>query len=241
MKRVLSLALLLLIWGDVAGHSADKSRARLIHTLIFGGGTEHDFDRWFNQGDTTALKATGRFSVAYTEKAEEILRALPELEVLVLASNQPLTDPAVRKGILAFANSGKGLVLLHPTISYNWPDWPEFYRLLVGGEARSHDKLSALEVTVLAEKHPVMNRVPGSFKVTDELQRFEPEPKGSAIDVLATGEEPVTGKIFPVVWTVKHAKARIVCVSLGHDSAAHGNTAYQMILRNGLVWASRKK
>jgi type 1 glutamine amidotransferase len=243
MKRAFTFALLLLLLGDSAGHSGDRPRApaKLIRTLIVGGGTEHDFDRWFNQADAGTLKATGRFLLDYTEKPEAILPALPELDVLVLANNQPLTDPAVRKEILAFANSGKGLVLLHPTLGYNWPDWPEFYRVLVGGEARAHDKLDAFEVTVLEERHPVMTKVPGSFKVTDELQRFEPEPKDTAIQVLATGEEPGTGKIFPVVWTVKHAKARIVCISLGHDSAAHGNTAYQTILRNSLLWVSRKK
>lgn len=243
MKRALSLALLLLVLSGFAGHSGDKppAPAKLLRTLIVGGGTEHDFDRWFNQSDATTLKATGRFRVDYTEKPEEILVALRESDVLVLAANQPLGDPAVRRGILAFANSGKGLVLLHPTVSYNWPDWPEFYQALVGGEARSHDKLGALEVTVLEEKHPVMAKVPSSFKVTDELQRFEPEPKGMPVEVLATGEEPATGKIYPVVWTVKHPKARIVCIALGHDLAAHSNTAYQAILRNSLLWVSRKK
>lgn len=243
MKRAHALALLLMFPSALAGFCNDKPQARSkpIRVLILGGGAEHDFRQCFKQADTTALNATGRFSVNYTEKPDEILPALQTLDALILASNQPLIDPALRHGILGFADSGKGLLLLHPTLAHNWPDWPEFYQLLAGGKAASHAELTPLEVTVLEEKHPAMIKVPASFTLTDELQRLEPEPKGWPIQVLASSEEPRTGKIFPVVWTVKHPKARIVCISLGHDSNAHANTAYQIILRNSLLWVCHRK
>src|SRR5206468_532107 len=146
-----------------------------------------------------------------------ILPALKDIDVLYLSSNQPMPDPAMRQGILDFAQAGKGLLLVHPALWYNWKDWPEYNRVLVGGGARSHDKFEEFEVTVDETSHPIMAGVPGRFKIADELYHFQPDGQGSDLQVLATGKSPITGKRFPVVWTVKHPKARIVCVTLGHD------------------------
>jgi len=58
--------------------------------------------------------------------------------------------------------------------------------------------------------------------------------------VLATGKSPITGKTFPVVWIVKHSKARIACITLGHDGKAHEHPAFQAILQNSVAWAAGK-
>ena len=50
-----------------------------------------------------------------------------------------------------------------------------------------------------------------------------------------------TGKEYPVVWTVKHPKGRIVCITLGHDGAAHEHDDYRRLLLNATSWASGKK
>ena len=208
--------------------------------LIVGGGSSHDFDRWFNQEDSKTLSAGGKATVKYTNKPEEILPALKDLDALYLSNNQPMKDAALRKAIFDFADAGKGLLLVHPALWYNWPDWPEYNRTLVGGGARSHDKYGEFEVRVENSRHPLMAGVPGSFKITDELYHFEPDKDGAAIEVLAIGKNPQTGKTYPSVWIVKHAKARILCIALGHDGAAHEHPAYQTILRNALKWATAK-
>ena len=161
---------------------------------------------------------------------------IKDIDVLYLSSNQPLPDPALRKAILDFAESGKGLLLVHPALWYNWKDWPEYNRALAGGGARSHDRFGEFEVTVADPSHPIMSGVPASFKIADELYHFEPDKEGSPIQVLATGKSPLTGKTFPVVWIVKHSKARIACVTLGHDGQAHQHPAFKSILGNALAW-----
>jgi type 1 glutamine amidotransferase len=38
----------------------------------------------------------------------------------------------------------------------------------------------------------------------------------------------------------QHPKARIVCITLGHDHKAHELPAFQTLLRNAVTWAAGK-
>jgi type 1 glutamine amidotransferase len=208
------------------------------HVLIFGGGSSHDFGRWFNQADSATLSEGGKASVNYTDSPSAILPALKDVDVLYLSSNQPVPDPALRQGIFQFVGAGKGLLLVHPALWYNWKDWPEYNRALAGGGAPSHDRFGEFEVTVDETSHPIMAGVPASFKISDELYHFQRDPQGSPIEVLASGKSPLTGKTFPVVWTVRNSNARIACITLGHDGKAHEHAAFKSILKNSLAWAA---
>ncbi len=64
--------------------------------------------------------------------------------------------------------------------------------------------------------------------------------RGGAIEVLAEATSPKTGKIFPQVFIVKHPKARIVGLTLGHDARAHDLPAYQTLLKNAVQRAAGK-
>lgn len=211
-----------------------------ILTLIVGGGSSHDFGRWFNMADMATLNATDRAEVRYTEKPDTLVADLDRLHVIYLSNNQPMTNAELRKKIFAHADAGKGLMLVHPALWYNWKDWPEYNRVLVGGGSRSHDKYGEFEVTVTAPDHPLMKGVPATFKITDELYHFEKDPQGSEIEVLATGKNLATGKTYPVVWVTKHPKSRIVCITLGHDGQSHDHPAYKAMLQNSLLWVAKK-
>jgi len=208
--------------------------------LIVGGGSSHDFNRWFNEEDVKTLSADGRASVKYTDKPADILPALNDLDVLYLSNNQPLADPELRKAIFAFADAGKGLLLVHPALWYNWNDWPEYNRVLVGGGAKSHDKYGEFQVHVNIPQHPIMAGVPDPFKITDELYHHQPDKTGTSAMVLAWGKNLTDGKTYPAVWVTRHPKARIVCITLGHDGKAHEHPAFKTILQNSLKWAAGK-
>ncbi len=203
--------------------------------LIVGGGSSHDFERWFNLEDSKILAGAGA-NVRYTDDVEHIKELLPELDILYLSNNQPLPDPELRKAIFDFVQSGNDLLLVHAAIWYNWSDWPEYNKELVGGGSRGHDEFGNFEVQVVNEDHPIMKNVSSSFEITDELYRFEKDKSGSEIDVLAKGIEPETGDEFPVVWTVDYGEGQIVCTTLGHDDQAHKHDAYINILKNSLTW-----
>jgi len=202
--------------------------------LIVGGGSSHDFEKWFNKADAGLLKA------AYTADVAQIAGALPKLDVLYLSNNQPIPDAATRKAIFDFADAGKGLLLVHPACWYNWKDWPEYNRQLVAGGSRGHEKYQEFEVTINDEASPITAGVPKTFRVKDELYGYVKDPAGPEIHVLATGKSLQTGKEWPVVFTVAHPKARIVGITLGHDGAAHDGEPYRKLLQNAAAWAAKK-
>ena len=209
-----------------------------IKTLIVGGGSSHDFGKWYDKADSATLSEGGLASVNYTDKPMNVAPALKDIDVLVQTSNQNMKDGLLRQAIMDFADAGKGLVLVHPALWYNWGDWPEYNRVLVGGGTRGHDRFGEFEVKLSDVKHPVTAGVPASFKITDELYNSIVDPKGTPILVLATATSPINGKTFPSVWIVQHPKARIVCIALGHDGKAHDLAEYKKLLQNAVKWAA---
>jgi type 1 glutamine amidotransferase len=88
--------------------------------------------------------------------------------------------------------------------------------------------------------HPITKGVPATFEITDELYHFVPDEKGTAIEVLATATSTQKPGTYPQVFVVKHPKARIVGLTLGHDARAHDLPAYQTLLKNAVQWAAGK-
>jgi putative membrane-bound dehydrogenase-like protein len=222
--------------ADDAAAPAKEAVKLTAPTIIVGGGSSHNFDRWFNKEDVATL-SKAFINVQYTDQPNLIGPVVDKLEVLYLSNNQPFTDKTVRDAIIARAMSGKGLLLVHAALWYSWANWPEYNQKLVGGGARSHDKFGEFEVTVTNPDHPIMKGVPATFKITDELYHFQKDTTGPAIDVLAVGKNLETGKTYPVVWTTKLPNSKIVCISLGHDDKAHQLPAFQTLLVNAHNWA----
>jgi type 1 glutamine amidotransferase len=212
----------------------------VIRTLMVGGGSSHDFDRWYKQADAETLRQDEMATVRYTSHTDSIGYYLPNVDVLVLTNNQPIQDPDVRKAIFDFVNSGKGLVLGHAALWYNWADWPEYNQQLVSGGSRGHDRYGSFEVTVTQPNHPITSGVPANFTLKDELYYFKPDPAGPGIEVLATASVPGSDTSFPSVFVVKQGRGRIAGLALGHDAESHDLPAYQTLLRNAVQWAAGK-
>ncbi len=207
-----------------------------LQVVIMGGGTSHDFAQDYQKIDSQTLSNAGD-SVRYIDSWTQLSAALTGARVLIQASNQiPPPDPATRKAIMDFVDGGGGLLVVHAGVWYNWTDWPDYNRILIGGGSRSHDKLGEFEVTVTHPEHPIMKGVPSKFKIHDELYHEETDPAGSQVEVLATATSPVTGKTFPSVWVVKEGHGRIACIALGHDEQSHNNPAYVRLLTNATRW-----
>jgi putative membrane-bound dehydrogenase-like protein len=210
-------------------------------TLIVGGGSSHNFDRWFNKEDRATL-AKAFVNVAYTDQPSLLTpEVIENLEVLYLSNNQPITNKTVREAIMARAAAGKGLLLVHPALWYNWPDWPEYNQKLVGGGARSHDQFGEFEVDVIDRDHPIMKGLPEKFRITDELYHVQKDTSGPPIQVLAVGKNQKTGATYPVVWITKSPNSHIVCITLGHDEKAHTLPEFQTLLVNAHEWARGAK
>lgn len=207
-----------------------------LKVLIIGGGTSHDFERWFNEADVKTLHATGGISANYTETTGNLADAIKDVDVLIISNNKPFTDDATKAAIVRHVQEGRGLIGLHAGLWYSWKDWPDFNRALVGGGSRAHDKYGEFEVVVTEPAHPLLRGVPSKFPIKDELYYFEPDPQGTSVKVLATAFSKQKNKAYPQVFTVGHPKARVVGLTLGHDGEAHNHAAYIQLLRNAVLW-----
>ena len=212
---------------------SDNPKAPKIAAM--GGGGSHDFLKFFAVADGGILNQNRTITFNYTESSKELEGLLKDSDVLFLTNNKP-HEIATREAIFTRVKQGMGMLIYHPSTWYNWLDWPEYNQKLVGGGSKSHEKLQEFEVEVIKPDHPIMKAVPSKFRIIDELYRWEKDPEGTPIEVLAIGRGLESGEEFPVVWTVKHKNARIVCNTLGHDGRAHDLPAYQTILNNSLNW-----
>ncbi|WP_214072304.1 ThuA domain-containing protein [Mucilaginibacter sp. dw_454] len=213
--------------------------AKKIRVLIVGGGTSHDFDRWYKQADAATLERDGLCSVVYTSNTDSISFYLKSADVLYLVTNQPI-NAASRKAIFDFVDAGKGLVLGHPGLWYNWKDWPEYNRQLVSGGAEAHDKYGSFDEDIVNPNHPITKGVEQHFNLKDERYHYVVDPLGPGIEVLASNHVAGSDVVYPSVFIVKNPKTRIVCIALGHDDASHNIIPYQTLLRNAVKWVAHK-
>jgi putative membrane-bound dehydrogenase-like protein len=206
--------------------------------LLVGGGSSHDFVKFFGATDKAFLGSVAGW-VEFTQNANGVPAIMKDLDVLVWSANQPIANETA-KALTDWVNAGKPLVLLHPGTWYLWKNFPEWNSVIVGGGARGHDNFGEFEVNIENRAHPVTIGVTEQFKITDELYNFIPDPKGTPIEVLASATSPKSGKTFPQVFIVKHPKARIVGITLGHDAKAHDLPEFQKLLKQAVLWAAGK-
>ncbi len=222
------------------GQTTAAKSGKPIRVLIVGGGSSHNFGMWYRNADGQTLSKDGFATVNYVGDPDSMLAFLPKADVLYLSNNRPVTNPAVREAIFKFADAGKGLLIAHAAMWYNWKDWPEYNRQLVSGGSRGHDKYGTFDVTVTVSDHPVTKGVDQKFTLKDERYYYIPDTSGPGIDILASSSVAGSDKIFPSVFVVKHPKARIVGLALGHDAESHNLPVYHTLLRNSVRWLARR-
>ncbi|MBM1105717.1 ThuA domain-containing protein [Aurantibacter crassamenti] len=216
--------------------SHDENAPRI---SMMGGNGSHDFLKFFGIQDGKLLSENGNNTVTYTEISAEFGSWISDTDILYLCNNKPL-DQNTRDAIMTRVNDGAmNMLIYHPSTWYNWPDWPEYNKQLVGGGSKSHEKLQEFEVRVIKPNHPLMKGVPSKFRIVDELYRWKKDPEGTEIEVLAIGKGLESSEEFPVVWIVKHPKAKIVANTLGHDERAHDLKAYQTLVKNSIQWVKK--
>jgi len=206
-----------------------------LDAFLFGGGSSHDFERWFGERDLATLAEAGIAKAKFSTRVSELLPQLASTRVLVLSANQPLPGPELRRGIVEFVEKGGGLLILHPATWFNWSDWPEYNRDLVGGGARSHEDFGEFEVRIESIPSPLTRGIVAPFRIQDELYRVELDPS-SANHVFATGRSLASGAEYPVAWTRTKGRGHIVCITLGHDGAAHEHESFKKLLANSVSW-----
>jgi len=215
---------------------AEPKAEKSLRVLLVGSGSSHDFPKYFLGTDEKTLRAAGGMDVAATPNLEEAFVLIKQADVLVFSGNHDqYGKPEFQKALNDFADAGKGVVLLHAA-TWDHADWKGYNDRFVGGKTNSHGK-GDFEVTVKDASHAVMKSVPATFKIYDENYRFAFDGRAK-VDLLAENAPDGGKNPLPSIWVVKDPKARIVCMTLGHDDKAHDNAAYKEILTNAVHWVA---
>ncbi len=217
---------------------ADPKPADSLRVLVFGAGSHHDFPKYFLGSDAETLRKAGGLDVAATPNLAEGLTLLEQADVLVFSGNHDqFSQGRFQTALNNFADSGKGIVILH---AGTWVHpWDGYNKRFIAGGSNGHG-FGEIETTVKNPEHPVMKDVPATFKITDESyhHRFA---RNADVEVLAeNGPDNQTKEPHASVWVVKDPKTRIVCITLGHAAEAHDNPAYQKIIANAVKWAGAR-
>jgi len=170
--------------------------------------------------------------------------------------------------------SGRGAVMMHHTIA-GWAEWPQWSEWLGGrflyqpGEVRGQSKLDSgyrhdVDYTAeLVTGHPVLEGIPATFPVNDELylgEVFEDDVTAlirAQHDYVAgnfySAAHAVAGRMFDnsdwphppgsnlVAWTKQIGPAPIVYCQFGDGPHTYANPVVRKVIANALEWTSRNQ
>lgn len=229
--------LCMLAVATVAAASQGQAGAAPLRLLVVTGG--HDYPTSFY----TLFEQPGMTWDHETTTESAFRRDVRDrYDVLVLYDMPSTLSAAGRANFQAFAESGKGIVVLHHALcSHNDWDW---YRDLVGAryqvEAQpgrpastyKHDETIPIAV---ARPHPITNGVTLT-QIYDETYKgmwFAPMNA-----VLLTTTHPLSDG--PLVWISSYAPSRVVAIQPGHGREAHLDPGYRALVRNAILWSAKR-
>jgi type 1 glutamine amidotransferase len=217
--------------------AAAKPEKPALRTLVVTGG--HDYPTSFY----TLFEGQDDIDWTHAATNREAFRRdiRADFDVLVLYDSSRDLDEKGRANLQAFVESGKGVVVLHHAI-VDYPDWPWWYREVVGGRylekpdgalpasTYKHDVELRIRPVV---SHPIIADI-GPMHIVDET--YKGMWISPSVTVLLRTDEPTADG--PVAWISPYAQSRVVYLQGGHDSAAHRHSGYRTLVRNAILWSA---
>ncbi len=213
-----------------------KPRQDALRVLVVTGGHEYEtsfyavFDGSTEWAWDHATSNKTAFSVDLRSK----------YDVLVLYDFSQELDKTGSQNLTDFVEGGKGLVVLHHAIA-DYGSWPWWAQEVVGGKyllqaeggmpasTYKHDEEICVQP---ATEHPIIADI-GPMHLWDETYKgMWISPK---VQVLLKTDNPTSDG--PVAWVSPYPKSKVVFLQLGHDSMAHRHPAYQVLVKNAILWS----
>jgi type 1 glutamine amidotransferase len=237
MRRASMVGILLLVVALGVGRAASRGQEgpAPLRLLVVTGG--HDYPTSFY----TLFEHPGLVWDHETTTEAAFRRDVrPRYDVVVLYDMPATLSAAGRANLQAFAESGKGIVVLHHALcSHNDWDW---YRDMVGAryliEAQAgrpastyrHDETIPVAV---ARPHPITAGV-AMTEIYDETYKGMWIAPGNT--VLLTTTHPLADP--PLAWISGYDRSRVVAIQLGHGRQAHTHPGYRALVRNAVLWSA---
>lgn len=225
------------VWSGQAPPWRPKPKNKdAVKVLIVTGGHDYDasFDSVFEGYDEMAALVNPHPNAFQSDLRRRV-------DVLVLYDMVPSMEPKKQQNLQAFAESGKGIVVIHHAIvaHADWPWWSEelvggryFQQAAPGRPASTYKHDEDMLVRPVGE-HPITKGVK-PFRIWDETYKgVWISPK---VQVILQTDNPTSDG--PVAWISPYEKSRVVYLQLGHGRDAHLNPIYRQLVRNAILWAA---
>jgi type 1 glutamine amidotransferase len=130
-----------------------------------------------------------------------------------------------------------------------YPLWNWFSGFMGGIRWKNYvARLVSGRVTVEDKKHPAMQDLPATFVIDkEEWYTYDKNPRPNVHVLASVDESTYTPKTdttmgdHPVIWTNPAMKARNIYILMGHHPSLFRNPAYNVLVRNAILWAAGKK
>ena len=230
--------------------SARKPRKMLVFTRAKG--LVHTSIPYATKAMELMAETTGAFKIVVSDDMSIFNpESLKPFDAICFnnSNRMDFTDSTMRKSLMDFVRSGKGVVGIHAAttnFSSKQPvggvDWPEAAEMMGGIFAGHHWRSGQGEWAVKNEEpdHPLNAAFGGTgFKIADEIYMYTNFQKDSVRVLLSLDfSDPKTASVkreqsyVPVSWIRKWGKGRVFYCSLGHDNHVFWNPA---VLRHYLA------
>jgi type 1 glutamine amidotransferase len=192
-----------------------------------------------------AIRALPGLRVRRTEEPAELVRALPDSDVVVfLMTSGDVLDAPEQDALEAHVRRGGGFVGVHSAADTEY-DWP-FYGMLTGAWFKDHPAIQRARLHVERALSPRLDFLPESWEREDEWYNFRDNPRAEpAVRVLMTLDESSyqggnMGPDHPIAWCRELDAGRSFFTGLGHTLESWQDPLFMQHLAAGLRWAGRR-
>ena len=203
-----------------------------LHVLFLGDHGHHDPSA--RADELYAPLARAGVAMDFTfERADLRPDVLARYDALLIYANHDEIAPEEEQALLAFVESGRGLVALH-CASYCFRN-SEKYVALVGGQF-DHHSMGPFTAHSIAPDHAALRGVE-EFATVDET--YVHRALAADRTVLQTRDE--NGKPEPYTWVRSQGKGRVYYTALGHDAKTFTQPAFHEQVIQAIRWAADRE
>jgi type 1 glutamine amidotransferase/quercetin dioxygenase-like cupin family protein len=202
-------------------------------------------------------KGTGAFEIVVSDDMSIFYpESLKPFDAICFNNSNRMnfTDATMRKSLMDFVRSGRGVVGIHAATTnfssakpVGGVDWPEAAEMIGGIFAGHHWRSGQGEWAVKIDEpgHPLNAAFAGKgFKIADEIYMYKDFQKDSVRVLLSLDfSDPKTASVkkeqtyVPISWVRTWGKGRVFYCSLGHDNHVFWNAAVLKHYLDGIQFA----
>jgi uncharacterized protein len=205
-------------------------------------------------------KLTGAFEVVFSDDVEMFRPArVAQFDAICFNNTAGVLfeDAELKQSLLAFVESGKGIVGIHDAIAtfVQWPvygQWPEFSRMIGGTENGGHPwNGEPMMMRVEDPGNPINAAFGGKdFEIADQAFQLQEPVLRDRLHVLLSIDAQRSAKTnrpilpvrsqdmdFPMSWVRRHGQGRVFYLGLGHSAPVYWNPAVLQHLLAGIQYA----